>query len=705
MSKLKISPFIEAVAVAEGQPTGLKWLIRVIRAGKSGNNNFYPDATLREATPMFDGVRVFVKSDTQHIQGQGKDFNQLIGQLSYAKFIEGQVKDSGEIQAVLTLLASAGDVPAKLLEAFDAGMSDMFGFSIDADATITRRGNLREANKFTKISSVDLIIEPGAGGELINMIEALNSQEQSTMSTTLQEMMIAVIKAANDDALPPDLDVNDAQAVLAAYNDALENAENEPGDNLTEADGQNKQSTIDATLKASTAKAKMTEALREAKMDDREAQFEARMALREAKADAKVLLNDCGLPEPITNKLRNQFADSENFTIEKVREAIKIEREVLAKMTESGHIVGLGDTHIEAGKDRADKIVTMMDDFFDPKKHAVSFRECYVEITGDRGVTGLIQNCDTRKLREALGGEESFREAISSSTFSNILGDSITRAMMRDYAALENYQDWRDLVDIVPVSDFRTQIRTRMGGYGNLPGVALNGGPYVALTSPTDEAATYAPTKRGGLETISLETIANDDVGAIRKVPQRLAVAAARTLYEFVMNFLATNPTIYDTTALFTVGHNNLGSTALSAASFAAARLSMKLQTELSSGKPLGLIIKHLYLPSTLEQTVYDLFVRGTNLDPTFVQSRRPTVHIVDYWSDSNNWFATADKIDAPLMEIGFYNGNEEPELFIQDLPTQGSLFSNDQIVYKIRHIYGGTILDFRPFYGAIVAG
>jgi hypothetical protein len=39
----------------------------------------------------------------------------------------------------------------------------------------------------------------------------------------------------------------------------------------------------------------------------------------------------------------------------------------------------------------------------------------------------------------------------------------------------------------------------RFGGYGNLPTVG-QGAPYTALTSPTDEEATYAPAKRGGTE-------------------------------------------------------------------------------------------------------------------------------------------------------------------------------------------------------------
>jgi DNA primase large subunit len=213
-----------------------------------------------------------------------------------------------------------------------------------------------------------------------------------------------------------------------------------------------------------------------------------------------------------------------------------------------------------------------------------------------------------------------------------------------------------------------------------------------------------AITKRGGTETISLETTANDDMGVIRRIPLKLATAAGRTLYEFVYDFLRSPPTLGDTVALFHASRGNLGSTALGDASFAAARLAMKRTPELSSAKRLGITLKHLVIPSDLEETAFNMFVRGTNNDETFVQSRKPTVHVVDYWTDANDWVATADKADVPLIEIGFYAGNENPEIFVQDLPTQGSLFSNDQIKYKIRHIYGGNVLGPDGFYKAVVA-
>lgn len=658
--------FIEALAADSSTPP--RYLVRVIQGGTSLNGVNYPASVLREAAPLFNGVRVFVKSDADHINGApgAKDFRQLVGRLVEARYV---ATGAGEIHAVLEVLETA-DVAAKLREAVERGMTDLFGLSIDATGTSKGKGKFREATKLTKVDSVDLIIEPGAGGQVIRFVEA-KPQEHDM----LREHMLKEIRARNATRADSLANATDEE-VMTAYREALA-TNNNPESEAAASGG------TGAAQSAPVTAAQVADQIR----------------MVEARANARVMIAGARLPQASKDRINQRFAEAASFTDAEVTAAIEAEREYLGRVVEGAQVHGLGT--VEAGQDQSEKVQDRLDAFFDRSKGASSFREAYVDITGDRKVTGELSNCDPRRMREALG-EQRFAEAVSSSTFGDILGDSITRAMIREYGALEAYQDWRWLCDVVPVNDFREQKRTRMGGYGNLPAV-VEDGPYAPLTTPTDEEATYAVTKRGGTETISLEAIANDDVGALRRIPQKLAVAAGRTLYEFVYNFLATNPVIYDTVALFHASHGNLGAAALANASFAAARLAMKRQTEKDSLKRLGITLRHLVIPSDLEEIAFDMFVRGTNNDETFVQSRKPTVHVVDYWTDANNWFATADNSQVPLIELGFY-GSEEPSLFIQDTPNQGSLFSNDQIKYKIRHIYSGAVRDFRGLYGAIVA-
>ncbi len=656
---------------ADDSGAGLKYRIRVIKAGLSENRNFYPDIVLREASPMFNGVRVFVKADEEHIKCKGKDFRNLIGRITNPKFIEGKQKDTGEIQADLELLESAGEVTAKLREAYDRGMADdLFGFSIDVDGIGKRRsGRITEATKFKKVHSLDLIIEPGAGGQLIKLIEAINPEEQADMK--LRERMIEAVKKANQGSLPNGLNIDNDEALEAAYKEAVMPAEPE-------------------SKKASAASGVSSE-----DVDKRLHMIEARSVMRETIAG-------CNLPDAAKTKLKAQFDGMISFKEADVTSAIADERNYLAKFTESGKPDNLGDqSFIESGEDRSEKVDKMLDAFFDEDNRDVnSFKECYITITGDTKVKGHLRFCDIRRMREALGGH--FVEAIDSSTFGNAMGDALHRSLRGYFEKPSKYDGWRDLVDIVPVTDFRNQERTRIGGYGDLPIVAQSGA-YGALATPTDDVATYAVVKHGGTESLTIEAIKNDDVAAIRRIPKKLNHAAKRTLMKFVLDFLSTNPNLSDTNPVFSVGAGNLGTVALSDASYGTRRLAMMAHQEPGSNEKMDLEPAHIWVPDQLEQAAYDMFVRNTNLDPAFTQHVRAIIHRVWYWTDPNDWYLSADKNELPPIELGFLDGEEEPELFIQDNPAQGSLFSNDQILYKMRHIYGGTVVNREALDGNIV--
>ena len=407
----------------------------------------------------------------------------------------------------------------------------------------------------------------------------------------------------------------------------------------------------------------------------------AELALHQARLYAVSAIAASTLPAIAKDKLQAQFKGAERFTEADVDAAIKAEREYLARFSESGRPTG-GLARIEVG-DRRATIADMLDAFFDPKhkdhRTVRSFKECYIEMTGDRDITGRP---DQARLTESIGTD----------TFANALGSSITRRLQTLYRDYVEYDAWRNVTVQSPVNDFRTQERTQIGGYGDLPAVAERAA-YTALTDPSDAKATYAVTKRGGLAQVTMEGIKNDDVGAIRRVPLELARSAKRTLYKFVMNFFAANAAIYDSVALYHASHGNLAVAALDATQLAAHRLLMKKQTGRDTATRMGIGPKFLLVPDDLFETAYNLFNRNTNLDETFVQNMKLTIIAVPTWTDTNDWVTMADPNDIPVLEIGFLDGMEEPVLLTQDSPTEGSVFTNDLISYKMRHIYGGNIL------------
>jgi hypothetical protein len=631
---------------------GLRFEVIVVKAGTSLNNNSYPANVLREAVPLFNGVRVIDKSDLDHLQGKGKAASNIIGRLVEARFDE----EKNAVVAIFEAFESA-PVVQRIAEAVRRKMDDVFGLSIDAKAQTRNVGGVREVMRFKKVDSLDLVVDAAAGGSFVRLTEAV---EENVMRN---KMVAALVAAGKNKA---DVEGLDDERLLEAY-DALRDAAKK-GESVREAAG-------GATPITEADITRLVEA-------------------RAARSYVRTALAVAQLPQQAKDKLANQLEGLTNLTEAIVDTAIKDEQVYLGHFVEAGKI---NLPRIEAGKTHGEKAKDGLDDFFTGK--ADSIREAYIEFTGDTHVTGRLEKCNLSRMAEAIGA---VREAVSSGTFASALGDSITRQMQNAYSTNPLFADWEHLCDIVPVRDFRTQERIQIGGYGNLPTVAQDGA-YTALTTPGEHKATYAPTKRGGTETISLEAIANDDVGLIRRIPLELANAAGMTLYDFVYGFMLGNGVIYDTVALFAAGHNNIGSAALANASFSAARLALKAHIKPGTGKRIGLVARHLHVPPELEETAYDMFVRGSNNDESFVQSRKPIVHVVESATDANNWYLTADKSQIALLEVGFY-GSRTPELFVQDNPTQGSLFSNDQLKYKIRHIYGGCVKDYRGFYGAIVA-
>lgn len=648
---------------------GKKFLVKVIQSGVSVNGTDYPKAVLKKATQLFNGVRVFAKSDAEHLAFAGKDVRNLIGRLSNARFAESY------IEADFELLTTAPIAPM-IQEAVERDMAtDLFGFSVDVIGEF-KKGLLSrkvEAVSISKVLSLDLIIEASAGGEMIRVIEAIDSSKQTIqpedLEMSLKARMIEAIKSHNGGQLPDDLDIDNEDSLTARYAEALKPPTQAP-----------QQETMVSA-----------------------AEFKETLRMVEARNYAtNTINNNPVLPDFAKSKLSASFVSKPSFTPDDVNDAIKNELEYLARVTESGHVQGLGQSGINSAVDASQNIDGMFDALLDENDNsAISLKECYRQVTGDVMVTGDLRNCNMARMRECAGVRVA--EGITSSTFANVLGDAINRRLYKiQETPAARYDIWRDLVRIVPKTDFETNKLTQYGGYGDLP-IVPESGSYAPLSTPTDKKEEYSLAKRGGIETVTMEAIRRDDVGLIMNIPDKLNMTSQRTLGKFVLDLIATNPLMADGNNVFHAAHNNLGTAALSTASLSAARLAMMQQVDISSGERLGIPPMHLWLPSELEEVAFDLFRRATDNDDTFSQSMRLQVHPVWYWSDVNDWAVTADPRETAVIELGFLDGQQDASIFLQDNPTSGSVFSNDVLTYKIRHAYGANWIDHRGAYKSSV--
>ncbi len=326
-------------------------------------------------------------------------------------------------------------------------------------------------------------------------------------------------------------------------------------------------------------------------------------------------------------------------------------------------------SRIASAVDRADKVRALLDDLFDRRKPAGSFRAAYVEITGDIHLTGLLSRCDWHRLRAARGAAE----GVGAHTFGELLGEALNRALVREYRELARAEDWQWLCSAAAVGKIRSDAGARTGGYG---------GPVLGDPRARVLAA------RGGSEAVSLEAIAHDEADVLRRIPWTLAVSARRTLRAFMLDFLANNPAMGDGLPLFHASRSNVGRSALNAASFIAAR------------RALG-AVRHLVVPIDLEETAQGLFMPSGN-DAGLSACRRPSVHVIDDWMHPGNWFATRG-VQSPLIELGFHDGAEPAA--VMEAHAGDSLFNLGLIRYRLQHCYSAAVRDAGSAYAAFVRG
>jgi hypothetical protein len=668
---------IAPLVVEANEKPGSRWACIAIREGVSLNRTMYSAETLREAVQLYDKRPVF----WGHQDGE-PDPRNTAGFLRNPRFV---TLPGGRGAIATTLHATDREARERFMEAYDAGNLALYGLSHHAipkngvEKVILPDGPAFRVRGIADVKSVDIVSYPSAGGAVTGLAEAEIRPEDKEKLMQF-EQVVESLKAKR-----PDL----AAKLSATPTDAEVNA-----------------LLIESMAPAPVVEPPVATPVIPAKESVGQLSADDRQLLRSAMV-AQALAGKT-LPEPAVQAIRESLMARETLTAIEATAEVERQVRVAAAIAESSRRPGVGAV-VEATKDESDKLIKKLDTIFDVKaKDCPSLREAYVEITGDKHMTGLRENAPGLRRFERLF------EAIATGDWTQILGDSIRRAMLEDYRSINYLDDWTKVCSrIVSTPDYRTNRRVRLAGYGDLPTVA-EAGPYTALGQPTDEEATYAVHKIGGTETITLEVIANDDMGAVRRIPTNLSRAAKRTIYKAVFALLSGNATCtFDSLALFeNATHGNLGSAALAPATVAAARLRMLKQTNYGGTDVLGLRPRFLVVPPDL----FDAAQRIVTNPMALVDLKNATesnidkgslteVIVYNYWTDSNDWAMVCDPVDIDTIEVGFLQGRREPELFVADIPNAGSLFTNDQIVYKIRGIFGVCLLDYRGFDGSVVAG
>jgi hypothetical protein len=308
------------------------------------------------------------------------------------------------------------------------------------------------------------------------------------------------------------------------------------------------------------------------------------------------------------------------------------------------------------------------------------------------------EDFETNAIESMVEAASNLKEG-STSDFSDLVGktSNVERELFRAYDIAPS--NWHKIVNVIPLRDLKTVTRLRRSDSDRYLAVAEAAehkqGDYSSYK------VTYTPKKYERGVNFTWEMLINDDLGAFRNIGRDLGMSAQNTVNDYVIGFIRDNGTIYDNKALFHADHGNLGSTALSEATLAAAITAMRKQTS-EKGNPLNIEPGYLLVPPELEFTAKKLvnstLVPGGSYNDINVIQGLVEVLVEPLLTDSNNWYLAAKPSTVATIEMGFLAGRETPEILVKED------FERDVVWYKGRLVFGGAVLDYRGFYGAIVA-
>ena len=286
----------------------------------------------------------------------------------------------------------------------------------------------------------------------------------------------------------------------------------------------------------------------------------------------------------------------------------------------------------------------------------------------------------------------------STSDFPILLENAMHRTLQQAYAAAAD--TWRRFCAVGSVSDFRDHPRYRLAALQNLQ--ALNElGEFQNATISDGEKARVRIGTKGLIINLSRQAIINDDLGSFVGLSAQLGRASARTIESDVYALLALNaglgPVMDDGNTLFHASHGNIGTgAALSQDSVDSDRVLMTQQKEPGGKDYLALQPSILLVPAGLRAKAIE--VNGAEFNETVNKNDRKPNTVRGLYSDivdsprisGTRRYSFAAPTDAPVLEVDFLDGNEQPFL------EQEAGFSVDGNRFKVRHDFGVSVVDYR---------
>jgi len=308
----------------------------------------------------------------------------------------------------------------------------------------------------------------------------------------------------------------------------------------------------------------------------------------------------------------------------------------------------------------------------------------------------------------SITAKVALREAMSRSDFPILFGDVMYRELVRRYSAYQPV--WGQFARRVTTSDFRKKKLVEILGGGAVLGDVGELEPY-PQRALAESQIEYSVGKVGAVLEWSWEMAINDDLGAFRDAPNRLAEAARRTEDYKVTSVL------FDENGPKASYFGTVDNKPLTDANLEAALQVITTKTDVD-GNPLDVGTPVLVVPRSLAlsaQQIVDTVtvkttannrereIRGNGLSVTPKIVINPMQERIDKsGKKATTWSLLPDpNSDSPAVLAAFLQGHESPDLRVRNdagrnlgggdvAPEEGS-FDNDGVQYRVRHVTAGA--------------
>lgn len=716
----------------------------LIQAGESKNRpRRYPARTLeRDGKGVFEGTPAYV---TNHNPDQ-KTLTTMVGTWENVRWESARKA----LVADLVGFSMERETLQKAVEAHGRLGADIVGVSIDTAGNFSavREGaaTYHDCDRLvrTDYTAVDIVTHPAAGGRFGESKSTENAMRNPFLAALTVSLLAGLTPAAVREACTglTDDDIRESNPALAS-SIIEKKAQQDPAPPAAQPPAQERQNPPAGQVPAGyvsveeaqrLARETATTAAREAVTSLQQEQETERQAQEARRQVLDTVLNrHSDLGATLLGTVRAHFARETNVTEEGVTQYVTSLRQGIGRDFPGRPFV---PSAIPAGEgviqEAHDKHKLALQGFFrngtsqrDAKGDYIpaftSFRYQVLPM-----MAGINPN-DPEEIREsmvrfAMRGRTLYRymkqvaarETVDTGTWEDAWADVMYKevlAAMRSPLLLS----WQRWARTISFNDFRDKKFTRIGGYGKFE--QLNEGqPYNYVATPGEEKFGFGVDKYGGLEKLTWESIVNDDVQAIGRIPGALGRGWSRTVYDIVYGAFRDNPTMeYDGQALFLARAGqttNIVDAALSKTAWATARQQMRKQTELSSGfrnenyTPRFLLFQTPDLDETSWQILGQNVNPTTNADSTMenfygmegverIPVQYPTTE-ANPAVTSTRWDVLADPAEVTVGMAGFLGGRYEADVFTQDGEQSEGMFNQDIIKFKLRGTAAFVFADHR---------